>query len=120
MLTIEEIKKLKTLGKRKWGNSLIHFLKDKFIENLSSESICNFLAESYQIELSPNCLNKLRSKYFFIEQHTNIQSSKPIEAKEDDKLKIVQKKDYSNAESLYQKIYPHEKPKNEFDLGDDF
>jgi IS30 family transposase len=120
MLTIEEIKNLKTLGKRKWGNSLIHFLQEKFNDNLSSESVCNFLAETHQIELSPDCLNKLKSKYIFVSQVANVQTKSSKELPVEVRLKIEQKKENTTAENLYQKIYQQEKSKYEFDLGDDF
>lgn len=121
MLTIEEIKNRKKLGKRKWGFSLILLLLDKFDDNYPYEAICNELSEKHQFEISPDSLAHIKARYYssiknFLEQVTE-QTPKTLEISEP---KIVHKSEESMAENLYQKMYKKNKNKNEFDLGRDF
>jgi hypothetical protein len=121
MLTIDEIKNRKNLGKRKWGFSLILLLIDKFDDNLPYEAICNELSQNHQFEISPDGLAHIKARHYtkvkkLMEQLT-VQKSKSYETPEH---KVVQKGEVSNAEILYNKIYQKKNSNNEFDLGRDF
>jgi IS30 family transposase len=123
MLTIDEIKKRKMEGKRKWGSSLIHLIKEKLDEDLPIEAIVIYLKDSYNFSVKIGDLYSLKSKYYFpisnksheINQITSSQN--PLKQKTST---IVQNPEPSVAEKIYNDIY---KPKNKetvFDFGDDF
>ncbi|MEY4541451.1 MAG: hypothetical protein RLZZ306_3208, partial [Bacteroidota bacterium] len=52
MFTIDEVKKRRMERKRKWGSSLILFLKDKLDENLPIEAIVEYLQETHNFQLT--------------------------------------------------------------------
>jgi GTPase Era involved in 16S rRNA processing len=121
MLTIEEIKTRKKLGKRKWGFSLILLLIDQFDDNLPSEAICNELSQNHQFEISPDALAHVKARHYskvkkFMEQV----AEQTLKSSETYVSQIVQKEEISTAELLYEKIYQKKNSIIEFDLGKDF
>ena len=63
MLTIEEIKKRKAEGKKKWRSSLIPFIKQQLDEKMPRESIASFLFETYQLSITLQILYKIKSDF---------------------------------------------------------
>ncbi len=116
MFTIEEIKKRRIEGKRKWGSSLILFIKDKLEENLPIESIAEHLAETHNLTLTVGDLYQLKSKYYLPtpQNKTGINRSNCLQTKH------VPVEQNADAEKLYKAIYRTENQGSSFDLGKDF
>jgi hypothetical protein len=120
MLTIEEIKKRKIEGKRKWGNSLILFIKDKLDEDLPIDVIAQYLKETYNFSLKVGDLYQLKAKYYTLDTKINLgilTTNSEQSAFNDTNTTIEQN---SDAEKMYQAIYKPESQKTSFDLGKDF
>ncbi|MEA5461649.1 hypothetical protein VB796_21455 [Arcicella sp. LKC2W] len=120
MLTIEEIKKRKAEGKRKWRSSLLPYIKDKFDQNLPAEAICNFLFEAYGIKLSNDIIYQIKAKHNKDIQNQKLTSSRKEFIKSDSSAISKQSLEPNTAEKIYQKIYESPVNNNEFDLGKDF
>jgi IS30 family transposase len=123
MLTIDEIKKRKMEGKRKWGSSLIHFIKEKLDEDLPIDAIVIYLKETYNFSVKIGDLYSLKSKYYIpiSKNGSDINLLKsPQNSLQPKTSTIAQNPKPSIAEKIYNDIY---KPKNQetvFDFGDDF
>jgi hypothetical protein len=120
MLTIEEIKKRKIDGKRKWGNSLILLIKDKLDEDLPIDMIAQYLEKTYNFSLTVGDLYQLKAKYYnpatkiYLDVHATKSEQSTLNATN---TTIEQN---SDAEKMYQAIYKPESQKTSFDLGKDF
>ena len=120
MLTIEEIKKRKIEGKRKWGSSLILLLKDKLDEDLPIDAIAQYLEATHNFSLKIGDLYQLKSKYYLPIPKIN-SSSNPSNAEQVSlKIKNTSVEHNSDADKMYQAMYKTESQKTIFDLGKDF
>ena len=115
MLTIEEIKKRKAEGKKKWRSSLIPFIKQQLDEKMPMESIASFLFETYQLSITLQILYKIKSD-FYNAKNTTIEKDS-LTPKEDLTGLLNQE---STAEKLHEKINSTEKMNSLIELGDDF
>lgn len=61
--TIEEIRRLKMEGKRKWGKDLLEFLKPYFDAGRTYEEIIIILSSEYNIDLDLNEFKNLKFRY---------------------------------------------------------
>lgn len=61
--TIEEIRRLKMEGKRKWGKDLLEFLKPYFEAGRTYEEIIIILSSEYNIDLDLNEFKNLKFRY---------------------------------------------------------
>jgi hypothetical protein len=120
MLTIEEIKKRKIEGKRKWGSSLILLLQDKLDEDLPIDAIAQYLEATYNFSLKVGDLYQLKTKYYIPvpKISSNINSSNSERSICNATNAIIEQN--SDAEKIYQAIYKTESQKIAFDLGKDF
>ena len=115
MLTIEEIKKRKAEGKKKWRSSLIPFIKQQLDEKMPMESIASFLFETYQLSITLQILYKIKSDFYNAKNTTFEKDS--LTRKEDLTEALNQE---STAEKLHEKINSTEKMNSLIELGDDF
>ena len=120
MLTIEEIKKRKIEGKRKWGSSLILLLQDKLDEDLPIDAITQYLEDTYNFSLKVGDLYQLKSKYYtpVSKINSSIDLSNAEQCTSDIANVIIEQN--SDAEKIYQAIYKTGTHKKAFDLGKDF
>ncbi len=117
MLTIEEIKKRKIEGKRKWGSSLVLLIKDKLEEDLPIEAIVQHLEETYNFSLKVGDLYQLKAKYYVPDTKINL-GIQPTNSEQRTFNTTIEQN--SDAEKMYQAIYKPENQKIAFDLGKDF
>jgi hypothetical protein len=120
MLTIEEIKKRRIEGKRKWGNSLILLLKDKLDEDLPIDVIAQYLEETYSFSLKVGDLYQLKAKYYIPDTEINLSIRSTNSQQSTFKATNTTIEPNSDAEEMYQAIYKPENQKIAFDLGKDF
>ena len=115
MLTIEEIKKRKAEGKKKWRSSLIPFMRQQLDEKMPMESIASFLFETYQLSITLQILYKIKSDFYNAKNITFEQDSL---ARKEDLTEVLNQE--STAEKLHEKINSTEKMNSHIELGDDF
>jgi K+ transporter len=122
MFTIDEVKKRRMERKRKWGSSLILFLKDKLDENLPIEAIVEYLKETHNFQLTAGDLYQLKSKYYIpsMRTHTIKEESLVHESKQIHSQSVEQIPNLSDAQKMYNSIYKNVNKKIAFDLGTDF
>ena len=115
MLTIEEIKKRKAEGKKKWRSSLIPFIKEQLDEKMPMESIASFLFETYQLSITLQILYKIKGDFY---NAKNITFEKDSLTKKEDLTEVLNQE--STAVKLHEKINSAEKINSHIELGDDF
>ena len=115
MLTIEEIKKRKAEGKKKWRSSLIPFIKQQLDEKMPMESIASFLFETYQLSITLQILYKIKSDFY---NAKNTMSKKDSFTRKEDLTEVLNRE--TTAVKLHEKIYNAEKRDSLIELGDDF
>ena len=120
MLTIEEIKKRKIEGKRKWGSSLILLLQDKLDEDLPIDAIAQYLEATYNFSIKVGDLYQLKAKYYIpvSKMSSSINSYNSEQNIHNATNTIIEQN--SEAEKMYQAIYKTESQKTTFDLGKHF
>ena len=120
MFTIEEIKKRKIEGKRKWGSSLILLIQDKLDEDLPIESLIEYLKETYDFILTAGVLYQLKAKYY-ISVSKNYSSTETLsQGPNITQTKNMSIEQITDAEKMYNAMYKSETQKTAFDLGKDF
>ena len=61
--SIQEIKRLRDLGRMKWGKSLLEFLKPYIDEGLTNQDVADMLSADFDFHITVNALKNLRFNY---------------------------------------------------------
>jgi len=105
--TIEEIRRLKMEGKRKWGKDLLEYLKPYFDAGRTYGEIIIILSSEYNIDLDLNELKNLKFRYrknHETPEHKTFKTSEPqgnYVSKEPEKFEQNQDVSKTELENLY-------------------
>ncbi|MEA5402958.1 hypothetical protein VB776_08535 [Arcicella sp. DC2W] len=123
MLTIEEIKQRKAAGKRKWGKSLLLFIKPLFDENIAMDTIVKFLLETYNFVISEDGLYQIKFRYYNAEKNAKKMINPKLVIKNNSKSihsNIEQNQESETAEKIFSQMKQVNQKTNEFNFGNDF